>query len=280
PSTSFSLTSRDGTELHAELYETPQARGAALVLHGYAEHCGRYREVAHVLRQAGLSALALDVRGHGRAAGPRGHAMRFEDFLDDVDAALAAMDARLGGEMPLALVCHSHGSLIGLRLMADPYRRPRRLRCAVLSSPFLAVRLKVSPFKRLAARALGRVLPTFSLPNGIPIERLTHDEERLAARRVDTLCHDVAGARWFVEATAAQEWVREYAPRIDLPTLWVVAGDDHIADPAATRAVFERAGGDKRWHLMEGMYHEVFNETDRGSVFSLMRAFLSENFPD
>ena len=33
------------------------------------------------------------------------------------------------------------------------------------------------------------------------------------------------------------------------------------------------------WHLLEGQYHEVLNETERGRSFALIRAFLDENFP-
>lgn len=277
-SASFSFSSRDGTALHGEFYDAPSPRGVALIVHGYAEHGGRYREVAHVLRQSGLASLAVDYRGHGRAAGPRGHVLRFTDYLDDVDAALAELDSRVPGQLPIALVCHSHGGLIGLRLLADAHRCPERIRCAVLSSPFLAVRIKVSPLKILAAEVLGRVLPTFSIPNGISIEWLTRDEDRLAARRVDTLCHEVAGVRWGLEMRTAQEWVAEFAKRVQVPTLWLVAGDDRIVDSDVSRRVFERTGGEKRWHQLEGLYHEVFNETERASVFDLVRGFLGEHF--
>ena len=33
-------------------------RCVALIVHGYAEHCGRYREVAHVLHAATVAQLA------------------------------------------------------------------------------------------------------------------------------------------------------------------------------------------------------------------------------
>lgn len=279
PSASFRFPSVDGVSLYGELYEHPSPRGVALILHGYAEHCGRYREVAHALRQAGFATLAFDMRGHGRAAGARGHALRFDEYLGDVEAALAELDRRVAGELPIALVCHSHGGLVGLRLLADPWRCPRRLRCAVLSSPFLALRMKVSPVKRVGARWVGLLLPSLSLPSDIPIDKLTRDEGKLAERRVDTLCHDVAGARWFNEALAAQAWVQEFAHRIELPTLWLIGGDDFIADPAAARAVAERVSGPARIHVLEGQYHEVFNEIDRGSTFALLRGLLEENFP-
>ncbi|HKE15547.1 MAG TPA: lysophospholipase [Kofleriaceae bacterium] len=280
PTASFTFHSTDGTELYGEFFAAPSPRGAALIIHGYAEHCGRYREVAHVLREAGMSSLAFDLRGHGRAHGPRGHVLRFGEYLEDVKAALAELDARASRDLPLALVCHSHGSLIGLRLLADPWGCPKRVRCAVLSSPFLRLRAKVSPVKRAAARGLGWLLPSFSLPNEIDIEKLTHDAGKLAERRVDTLCHDVAGARWYNEALAAQAWVREFAHRVAVPTLWLVAADDVLVDPEASREVHARIDKARAdWHLFEGLYHEVMNETDRAVAFALVRSFLDENFP-
>src|SRR5688572_16393798 len=121
PTASFGFHSADGTELHGEFFAAPSARAVALILHGYAEHCGRYREVANVLVQAGLSALAFDQRGHGRSHGSRGHILRFDEYLDDAKAALSELDKRVPGQLPIVLVCHSHGALIGLRLLADPW---------------------------------------------------------------------------------------------------------------------------------------------------------------
>lgn len=279
PTASFRFPSKDGVELHGELHEHPSPRGVALILHGYAEHCGRYREVAHVLRQAGLSTLAFDMRGHGRAAGARGHALRFDEFLGDVEAALGELDRRVPGQLPVALVCHSHGGLVGLRLLADPWRCPERVRCAVISSPFLRLRMKVSPVKRIGARWLGLLLPSFSLPNDLPIDKLTHDPGKLAERRVDTLCHEVAGARWFNEALAAQAWVDEFAHRVEVPTLWLIGGDDAIVDPAASKAIAERVAGPAQIHILDGQYHEVLNESERASTYALLRGFLEETFP-
>jgi alpha-beta hydrolase superfamily lysophospholipase len=279
PTASFSFPSSDGTELYGEFFAAPSPRAVALVLHGYAEHAGRYREVAHVLRDAGLSTLSFDMRGHGRAHGPRGHVLRFAEYLDDVSAALAQLDARAPGGLPLILVCHSHGALIGLRLLADPWACPKRVRCAVLSSPFVRLRASVSPVKQAAARVLGWMLPSLSLPNDIPIDRLTHDADKLAERRVDTLCHDVAGARWFNEARAAQGWVREYAHRVQVPTLWLVAGEDVLADPDASREVHGRIKVRADWHYFDSLYHEVLNETERGRCFALIQSFLGENVP-
>jgi alpha-beta hydrolase superfamily lysophospholipase len=280
PDETFRFASRDGTGLHGELFAAAgdRRRGSALILHGYAEHGGRYREVAHVLRRTGFTVLAFDMRGHGRSDGQRGHIQRFTDYLDDVDSALSELDARGGARQPLLLVAHSNGGLVALRLLADPTRLPSRVRAAVLSSPLLALKLKVPLAKELAGRIVGRFLPALSLPNDLPIDALTHDPGKLAERRLDTLCHDVASARWYNEMLETATWVRAYASRIRVPTLWLVAGEDRIVDPVATRALHRRIRAESSYLELDGMHHEVFNEVDRDRVFDLVRSFVEENF--
>jgi lysophospholipase len=280
PTATARFYSRDGTALYGEWFAPDEARARVLIMHGYAEHCGRYREVAHVLHRLGLASLSYDMRGHGRSQGQRGHIDSIRDYLDDMDAALTELDERFehrygaAGDRPLFLVCHSNGSLVALRALADPLRRPRGVTAAVLSSPFLGLKLPVSPVKDLVGRAASRWAPRLSLPNELRLEDLTRDEGKLAERRVDTLCHDVASARWYQESLRAHHYVLRNAPRVRTPTLWLVAAGDRIAAPAASRAVRARLRVPAEYHELPGMYHEVFNERDRGQVFELLRTYL------
>lgn len=43
-----------------------------LVVHGFAEHVGRYHRVASRMAQQGLCVHGYDQRGHGRSPGRRG----------------------------------------------------------------------------------------------------------------------------------------------------------------------------------------------------------------
>lgn len=69
------LRTADGLEL--ALYRWPvDARAAApratvALLHGLAEHAGRYAPLAARLNAAGIDLLAIDLRGHGRSPGKR-----------------------------------------------------------------------------------------------------------------------------------------------------------------------------------------------------------------
>lgn len=274
--TELHFESRDGTRLFGTLYETEKASANALVVHGYADHGGRYGEVAQTLNRAGLNALCFDLRGHGRSQGARGYIGDFEQYLEDVEAALSQLQDRCGDNEVL-LLGHSNGGLIALHLLANPFRCPERVKAAVISSPFLGLK-KREPAKEMFAKVASRLLPKLALPNVIASDSLTHDPEKMREHDNDTLCHDVASARWFAQTTRAQAWVAEFAHRVKVPTLWLVSGLDQLVDPAQTRKVHQRLTSESSYHEFADMHHEVFNELDRAKVFQLLSEFCTDKF--
>src|SRR6185436_867371 len=82
-------------------------KGVVVITHGYAEHCGRYREVAHVIVNAGWAALSYDVRGHGQSPGDRGYIDRFATYLADFAAIQAAARKLVDASAPTVLLGHS-----------------------------------------------------------------------------------------------------------------------------------------------------------------------------
>src|SRR5262245_28646035 len=123
--------------------------GVVLITHGYAEHCGRYHEVAHVIVNAGWAVLSYDVRGHGKSPGERGYIDRFSTYLADL-AAMQAAARELAPDAPMILLGHSHGGLITLRALAD--EQPPKVAAAIVSSPFLALRMRVPGYQRVLAQ--------------------------------------------------------------------------------------------------------------------------------
>ncbi len=259
--------------LYAETFvpaSTP--KGVVVITHGYAEHCGRYREVAHVIVNAGWAVLSYDVRGHGQSPGERGYIDRFDTYLNDLAAMQAAARALVPEGAPTILLGHSHGSLITLRALASS--NPPSIKAAIVSSPFLALKLVVPGYKKVLARVASRLAPKLAQPNALRVEDLTHDKAKQAERLADKLCFDVATSRWFTEASAAQDYVLANAGRISVPTTWLVGGDDPIADPARSRTVANKVAG-ASYHDLAGMKHEVFNEIDRAQVFAKLTHALA-----
>ncbi len=272
PTKTSTIATRDGA-LYAETF-LPEAspRGVVLINHGYAEHCGRYHEVAHVIALAGWAALSYDVRGHGKSPGPRGYIDRFQTYLDDLDAVHAAARALVPASAPLVLLGHSHGSLITLRALCG--ERPPSCVAAVISSPFLGLKLAVPRHQLWLAKIGSVVAPKLAQPNALRVEDLTHDKAMQKARTADKLCFDIATARWFTEALAAQKYVVDHAPKIAVPTTWLIGGDDPIADPAKSERVANTVSG-AQVHVFAGFRHEVFNEVERARPFGELTKTLA-----
>src|SRR6266540_4732736 len=130
------LTAPDGTLLVYDMYEAAAPRAAVLALHGWADHAGRWRDVGERLCAAGYSAYLLDLRGHGRSGGRRGHLSRFSQLLGDLQAFRRAVRPR--HEVPQVLVGHGFGGLVVLRYLETQPGEPPA--AAVISSPWLAWR--------------------------------------------------------------------------------------------------------------------------------------------
>jgi acylglycerol lipase len=56
-----------------------------VIHHGLADHGARYGDLARRLVDAGYAVWALDMRGHGRSAGPRVSSPSIDAYLDDLD---------------------------------------------------------------------------------------------------------------------------------------------------------------------------------------------------
>jgi lysophospholipase len=250
------FTSRDGTVLHETVWSPAgdKPRGAVVLQHGFGEHFGRYDHVGKALAARGFVVRGNDLRGNGQSSGRRGYCNRFSEYLDD----LAALIAR-SPERPLFIVAHSFGALISTEYLIQ--RGSDGISGVMLSSPYYALKLKVSPVKVALAKLMSGILPTLSMPNGLKGEDCTRDTELVKLYDKDPLNIKVATARWFTEQLAAQTDVAARASELKLPVLMLQGGADRLSDPEVSQQVFAKfSSTDKTLQVLEGQYHEVFNE--------------------
>jgi alpha-beta hydrolase superfamily lysophospholipase len=254
-------------------YVTPAqgtGRGAVALIHGYADYGGRYAHVAEAWAAKGLTTVAVDLRGHGRAEGRRGYCSRFLEYLDDVAELVELVSARAPGA-PRVLFGHSFGGLVAsTAAIADaaPWR------ALILSAPYFGVALEVPPAKVFAGKIVSRIIPTLGLPSGLKGADMTHDAAVAKAYDADPLCFKNANARWFTESAAAQAQAVARAPSLELPLLAAMGTADGVAKLAAAKAFFDAVGSDdKTWTPREGAFHEILNEPDWRSLADTMAAF-------
>ncbi|HEY0799734.1 MAG TPA: alpha/beta fold hydrolase, partial [Steroidobacteraceae bacterium] len=90
----------------------PQAAKAGLIIvHGIAEHGGRYRHAAEALASTGIACFVYDQRGHGEYPGIRTHVANFSEFAGDLESIGQTVRKRFP-ELPLFVWGHSMGSVV------------------------------------------------------------------------------------------------------------------------------------------------------------------------
>jgi acylglycerol lipase len=248
-----------------------EVRAVLIVTHGYGEHGGRYGNVVEFLVPRGLAIYALDQRGHGRSEGLRGHAGRFAEFVDDLHGFRVRVEQEHPA-IPLFVLGHSLGGLIVARYLL---KHASGLAGTILSSP--AVRLAEPPprWRRWLARVLSVVAPRTSFQTDVQPELLSHDPAVGRAYAADPLVHRRATARFFTELERAMRDVGDRAGEIRLPILVLQAGDDRLVDaPAAEEFASQAGSADKEVHVYPELFHEIFNETDKASVFADVERWL------
>lgn len=253
------IKSHDGLSLLFQTW-TPKNKdnliADVLIVHGYGEHGARYRELAHALVEHGMVTHTIDLRGHGRSDGPRGHVDHFAHYLNDVDCALEKLDHNL----PQFMLGHSLGGLISIDYVCS--RRPI-LSGLILSNPFLAMAMEVPALKLKVAEIAGNVAPRFALPNGLKATDLSRVPEVSTRYERDPLVFNTATAGWVREANGAQDRVRAY-DRVDTPLYYLYSDSDPIADPNASRILSRQLRSpDKTVEERRDELHEIFNEIDR-----------------
>jgi len=270
----FQIRSRDGTALNVyrlPAQGTPRARVA--MVHGFAEHGGRYEHVQRYLAERGFETFVLDLRGHGRSSGARTYVRSFADYTDDEEVYLREV---LGGSsLPAFALGHSMGALVLARTLQTKEGLPR-LDGAVLSSPFFGLGVKLPLWKTLAGKGLSRVIPGFRLPSDLDPGHLSRDPEVGRRYMADPLVVKSATSRWFTATMGAHKTVLRDASKITLPVLMQHGDADSLASLEAAQRVYANLSGPKTFKLWSDMRHELFNEVDQERVFEHLHEWFAE----
>lgn len=247
----------DGPTLYLQAWRPTAAppRGVLVIHHGLADHGARYGDLARRLVDAGYAVWALDMRGHGRSAGPRVTTPNLDAYLDDLGRVMAVVrDAEPA--RPVFLLGHSLGGLIATvyALERDP-----TLAGLVLSAPALA--FPAPPIEAAIIRAIAGVAPgarILATPHG----DFSSDPTMAAQLDGDPLVYAPPGPARTARAAldgVSRVWARPQA--LTVPLLALHGTADRLTGPAGSRELVRAAGGaDRTLRLYPGLAHDLLHE--------------------
>ncbi|MDQ3127326.1 MAG: lysophospholipase [Chloroflexota bacterium] len=257
PSWTGRLTTRDGTDLQTRHWPVASDPWASIVVvHGIAEHSGRYEHVGQWLAAAGLAVHAYDQRGFGGSAGRRAYIERWSLNHDDLEEVLLAV-RRGAPDRPVALFGHSLGGLIALGYVVADGLRPMP-DAVVLSAPALAA--TIPGWKRTVVRVLGSVAPTMTVKNDLDGTLLSRDPAVGLDYLADPLNVHVTTTRFGAAALAEQSRVLAELGRLSVPTLVYHGEADRLVPTASSAPLAEVPSVTRR--TLPNLRHESHNEPE------------------
>lgn len=254
----------DGVSQFRRRWPVDEPVAALQLVHGIAEHSGRYLQVGRFFSERGFDFAIYDNRGFGRTEGRRGHIDSFELYLDDIERALGE---RRSLDVPVVLYGHSFGGLMAANYLTSGRPQPD---LAVLSAP--ALDAEVPAWQRLAAPVLGRVAPRLFVPAEATGEGLAAGEEVAKAFAEDPLVFGGGTAKLGLETFNTMKATVAALDRISVPT-YVLHGDaDQVVPPSASEPLADLDLVTRRsW---PGMLHECHNEPAADEVLGEVEAWL------
>jgi acylglycerol lipase len=253
---------------------------SVVVVHGFAEHSGRYEHVGSQLAAQDCAVHAYDQQGNGRSDGTRCHVRRFDDLLDDLDAIVEQVRTSRP-ELPLFVVGHSMGGLV-----VSAYARERRPDVAGVATSGAALALSddFSSAKILAARLLRRIAPKLPLASGLDPAALSRDTAVVRAYLDDPLVESKMTTSLGAEMIAAIGRTAGGGKDVSVPMMMMHGEDDTLCPVRGTLdfyAELEVTG--KRLQVYEGLRHEIFNEPEQnvvlGDLMDWMRGVQTAKVP-
>lgn len=282
----------------------PRVRGIVQIVHGMAEHSGRYEDFARFLVDRGFAVCAHDHIGHGRSAvspADLGH-MPLEGgkdvLVEDVHEMRRLVSARFPRQVPYFIFGHSMGSYVTRAYLS---RHAQGLSGAVIcgtgNEPVAKSKAGYALARRIARRQGERTRSKLlhGLADGAfsksvkkartPLDWLSTDPAVVDAYLADDLCGQMftAGAYATLTSLTAEVATLDSALAVpsELPVLFIAGALDPVGNKGkgvkSAAALFEKAGiRDVEVKLYPGMRHEILNEPGKRQVYDDVLAWIEQ----
>lgn len=248
-------------------------RGVVILSHGYAEHAGRYTELARYLTNAGYALYAFDHRGHGLSEGEQANIGVFREYVHDLKRFIEWVREQ-NPHAPRFLLGHSMGGVIAAQLVIE---HPHKVNGLILSAPFLRNASQVSPVLTRLANFISKYFPTVPV-QALDATAISRDSNEVHKYQTDPLVYNGrVKARLGAELLNAGPYVLARAASITMPVLILHGTHDKLADISGSQDFYDDlSSADKTIKRYDGHYHELFNDNDRERVYSDVLEWLHQ----
>lgn len=254
-------------DLFAREWKPNQCNALICLVHGHAEHVDRYQHVAQFFANKGIATLAMDLPGHGKSYGKRGHISNYNVYLEHTEL-LLQKGAECFPGIPIFLYGHSMGGNIVINYML---RKQPNIAGAITTSPWLKLYTEASKVQQAMAKVMRKIYPGLVQKTGLDAKLLSHDAEIVNKYVTDPMVHGLMSIELYLSMEEAAQWALSNAKeQLKKPLLVLHSTADQITDAKGSAEFKRKAGFLVDYRQLDDSFHELHNEPNYAEVLSLI----------
>jgi alpha-beta hydrolase superfamily lysophospholipase len=245
------------------------ACGTVYIVHGLGEHGFRYDGFASYLCEYGLAVYAVDLPGHGKSPGKRGHITSLLDVVGSI-AHLAEENTSSGS--PNFLFGHSMGATAVLAYLANA--PSSTFAGFVASSPFFRTTSLSTRTKAAMSALVHRITPSLSVHSGIDPGDLSQQPHVVTEYLEDPYVHGRVSMRLAFTLCEMGRSLLRQGLQTDRSVLLLQGSSDRISRARFARTFVERSSDSIQYCEFPGGSHELHNDVDRERYYLTVKEWM------
>jgi len=272
-------------QLDAEIY-SPEENGkfpGVLLNHGFLSAKEEYGNLAEKIAAKGYVVLTYDYRGHGKSEGERGYYTKSSHLQDTENALKTLLGQSKVNQERIAVIGHSLGSVATSRVVTESEIGKKCKTCVLLAPPRKLQdslgTLELNAYKFVYQLATPLLLFTgkhIRLPYKFSAKDIYLSKE--AIKQAESLGFlqnkmSVNNYQYLIEQVDHEQ----FASKISIPTLVMVAKGDKLVHNDSSLKVFQAVGStDKKYLEINNSGHSLMADNSSAEVEQAITEWLAE----
>jgi len=261
------------------------AKAILYFIQGYGEHVDRpcYQRLFKSWAQNGFLVYSHDHQGFGQSHGPNATIKHFEDYIFDLSDIIADIELK-HPDLPFFIMGHSMGACMALGYCvneSNQYKTPKNLSGVVFNGLATLISSDIlTPFNSFMIDKCSAYLPNLSI-DSLDFGTLSRNKEAVKEYKRDKFMVAQLRAHFSKVYIDFVLNLNTILPKVEFPFLATHGSQDMVAEIQSSKNLFQNSKSvDKKLCILEGMFHEPFDDPEKDQWEKIVLTWLNERCPE
>jgi alpha-beta hydrolase superfamily lysophospholipase len=223
------------------------------------EHSGRYLKLIQDFNDKNISVFTIDIRGHGKSGGKRGHSPFYKQLMIDIQYFIKHVTNKTSNQKYF-LYGHSFG---GNLVINYSFQKNKKINGIIATSPCIKPAIEPSRIKLFMGKLFQKLIPSLRLSNGIKINGISRNLQVIKDYINDPLIHNQVSVQLGLDIISSGIYALENSRYITVPMLIFHGKNDELTSYSASKKLVENSGPNIKFIGFNDAYHEIHNEPEK-----------------